>query len=339
MRIIFTTVTLISTILIITACASRGSLQPGWVNGVAIDYPAKKYLLGKGQDAHQDIARDRARADLSKIFEVAISEKSRDQITYTSKSDGKSRIVQMDSETGRDISTQTKQIISGIIISEIWQDPKSGQFHILATLDRLKAANSLRNQINQIDEATAEVIQYSKETQEPLKKLGFANKALQLQLERAAYQKHLKVVSYTGMGLSSAYNIAVLANDHNDLLQRIKIKVQIESDPIGDLNDIVAGALSNSSFTHITGEQSDYILNCKLSLDSHHDNQGWYWQRGTLEVSLLDPSTKQSHGSQRWPIKTSSQNKALSEKRVRDEINSILNKELRKSLIQFASAS
>lgn len=339
MHFTLNTPTLIFTMLIITACASTDSKQPGWVNGVAADYPAKKYLLGKGQDAHQDIARDRARADLSKIFEVAISEKSHDQITYTSKSDGKSKVVKMDSETGRDISTQTKQIISGIIISEIWQDPKSGQFHILATLDRLKAANSLRNQINQIDEATAQAIQYSRKTKDPLKQLGFANKALQLQLERAVYQKQLKVVSYTGMGVSSAYNISVLANDHNDLLQRIKIKVQIESDPIGDLNDIVAGALSNSGFTHITGDQSDYILNCKLSLEIHEDNQGWYWQRGTLEVSLLDPATKESHGSQRWFIKVSSQNRALSEKRVRDEINSILNRELRKSLVQFALAS
>ncbi len=339
MRFTKTTLTLIFITLIITACASKGSKQPDWVNSDASDYPAKKYLLGKGQDAHQAIARDRARADLAKIFEVAISEKSRDQITYTSKSDGKSKVVEMDSETGRDISTQTKQIISGIVISEIWQDPKSGQFHILATLDRLKVANSLRNQINKNDEATAQVIQYSRETRDSLKQLGFANKALQLQLERAVYQKQLKVVGYTGIGVSSAYNIAVLVNDLNDLLQRIKIKVQIESDSTGDLNDIVAGALSNSGFTHITGDQSDYILNCKLSLDSYHDKDGWYWQRGTLEINLLNPATKESHGSKRWSIKVSSQNRALSEKRARDEISSILNSELRKSLIQFASAS
>lgn len=339
MRFTQTTLTSIFIMLIISACASRGPLQPGWVNGPAVDYPAKKYLLGKGQDAHQDVARDRARADLAKVFEVAITETSRDQITYTSKSDGKSKVVQMDSETGRDIDTQTKQIISGIVISEIWQEPKSGQFHILATLDRFKAANSLRNQINKIDQATKQAIQYSRGSKEILKQIGFANQALQLQLERAAYQKHLKVVSHTGMGLSSAYNIPVLANDLNDLLQRVKISVQIESDPIGGLNDIIAGALSNSAFSHTTNIPATYALNCKLLLDTHQDNQGWFWQRGTLEINLRDPDTKKSYGSQHWSIKVSSQNEALAKKRVRDKINSILNNEIRQTLIQFASTN
>lgn len=338
MRFILNSLSLVFFILFISACASTKSSQPGWINGTATDYHDNKYLLGRGQDTRQDVARDRARADLAKIFEVAISEESKDQITYTSKSDGKSKVVTMDSETGRDISTQTKQIISGIIISEIWQDPKSQQFHILASLDRLKAANSLRDHINKIDEATNQAIKYARETKNLLKQSGFANQALQLQLERAAYQKHLKVVSHTGMGVNNNYNIAVLANDLNDLLQRIKINIQIESDSIGDLNDIVAGALSNSGFTHITDGKSDYILNCKLLLDTHQDNQGWYWQRGSLDISLLDPATKQSRGNQHWSIKISSQNKALSEKRVRDKINSILNKKLRQTLIKFASA-
>lgn len=332
------TLTSLILMLIITACAGTKPLQPGWVNSTAADYSAKKYLTGKGQNAQQDIARDRARADLAKIFEVSISETSKDQITYTSKSKGKTKAVTMDSETGRNINTQTNQIISGIVISEVWQDPKSQQFHVLATLDRFKAANSLRNQINNIDEATHQAITYSRETRDPLKKSGFANQALQLQLERAAHNKHLKVLSLTGMGVPNAYNIAVLANDLNDLLQRIKIKIQIESSSITNLNEIIAGALSNSGFTHITGDQSDYILNCKLQLDTHEDNQGWYWQRGTLVINLLDPTSKQSLGSQRWSIKVSSQNKALSEKRVRNKISAILNKELRQTLIKFASS-
>lgn len=339
MRLTISWFTLIPVLVIVSACASRGSLQPDWIDGNASDYPSNKYLLGKGQDTRQAVARDRARADLAKIFEVSITEQSHDQITYISKSDGKTKAVDINSKTGREISTRTEQIISGIQISETWRDPESGQFHALATLDRMKAANSLRSQINQLDEATGQAIQYSRNAQDRLKKAGFANKALQLQIERATYQKHLKVVDYSGMGLSNKYNISVLANDHDALLQRIKIQVQIESDPVGGLQDIVSGALSNVGFSHVTHNRPDYILNCKLSMDTYQDDQGWYWQRGSLEVSLVDPGTRQSHGSQRWSIKVSSQDKAVSEKRVRDKISSILNVELRQTLIQFASAN
>ncbi|MCW9024087.1 MAG: LPP20 family lipoprotein [Gammaproteobacteria bacterium] len=339
MTSLFSTAILISTMLLLTACTSKGSLQPDWVNGNASDYPAKKYLTGKGQDSHQAVARDRARADLAKIFEVSIAEQSHDQITYTSKSDGKAKVVQMDSETGREISTHTDQIVSGIQISETWKDPKSKQFHILATLDRMKAANSLRSNINQIDEATAQSIHHSKNERNPLRKLGHANKALQLQLERSAYQKHLKVVDYTGMGLSSNYNIPKLANDLDGLLQRIHIKIQIEADPIGDLSNIVTGALTNTGFSDATNSKPDYLLNTALSLDTQQDHQGWYWQRGTLELTLFSPDKQETYGSRRWSIKVSSQNKALSEKRVRDKINQLLNKELRHTLIQFGSAN
>ncbi len=338
MRKSITSLTLVSVMILISSCANKAALQPGWVNGVATDYPAKKYLTGKGQSTNQDIARDRARSDLAKIFEVSISEQSYDYINYTSKKEGGKKVVQMDSETGRDINAQTEQIVSGIRISEIWQQPKSKIFHILATLDRFKAANSLRQEISQLDTATAQVIQYSRKTSDPLQQLGFANKALQLQLKRVAFEKHLKVLNYTGMGLSSSYNIAVLVNDRNKLLQRIKISVQIESDPIGGLNDIVAGNLSNAGFTHVKDKQPDYVLSGKLSLENFVDKKGWNWQRGTLEINLLDPVTKKSLGTQRWPVKVSSQNKATSQKRVLDKINVILNKELRKSLVQFASA-
>lgn len=339
MRMTFISLSLIFSSLILSACAGKGGAYPDWVNGTPENFPANKYLIGKGQDKVQAIARDRARADLAKVFEVSISEASYDQITYTSKSDGKSKLVQMDSDTSREINTHTNQIISGIQISETWKDPKTAQFHVLATLNRMKTASGLRQQINQLDDATQQAIQNAKANKDPLRKAGHANKALQLQLQRAAYQKHLKVLDLSGLGIRSPYNIALLANDHDTLLQRIQIQSRIDASPINGLDDIVAGALSNVGFSHVTHAKPDYILSTKLSLDPYQDNQGWYWQRGSLEVNLIDPSNNRSRGNKRWSIKVSSQNKALSEKRVRDNISTILNKQLRKALIQFASAN
>ncbi|MHB8763015.1 MAG: hypothetical protein ACYDA8_01525, partial [Deferrisomatales bacterium] len=48
--------------------------QPDWVAGTPQQYPAARYLLGRGQGDTPALARDRARADLAKNFRVSVSE-------------------------------------------------------------------------------------------------------------------------------------------------------------------------------------------------------------------------------------------------------------------------
>ena len=67
-------------------CATR-STMPDWINGASHKYPSEQYLIGRGQAATEEEARDRARADLAKIFEVSVAVESEDVQTFTQKPD------------------------------------------------------------------------------------------------------------------------------------------------------------------------------------------------------------------------------------------------------------
>ena len=340
-----TTIVLLAVILFLTACASTGSNIPDWVNGKSSDYPINKYLLGKGQDTHQSVARDRARADLAKIFEVAITEQSNDETSYKSSIVNQKQSTQLDTSTSRQITSRTEKIISGIEIAEIWQDKKSDQFHILAILNRMKAANSQREQINKLDDKTAQAIRRARQMRDPLEKLGLASIALQSQIEREAYQKQLKIIEYSGMGLSSPYNLTTLLNDRNSLLKRLKIQTILKynaedlNNPITGLNDTIKGAVATVGFTNINNNTADYILNVSLQIDKNKDSQGWYWQKGILEINLQEQATKKIRGSKQWRIKESSQNEKMSAKRVHDKIDHLLKTQLRETLVGFGTAN
>ncbi len=326
--------------LINAGCAGRGPIQPpDWVNGNSSKYPSSQYLSGKGQARYQAVARDRARADLAKVFEVSIQEQSEDKSQSNRLfQNGKTRL-KLSSRVSRNISTHTDQIISGIEIAGTWQDKTSKQFHVLAVLDRMKAGNILRDNINRLDNVTASAIRQARQDNNLLRKIALAHTALQAQLERKIYNDQLKIVDYSGRGLSSPYTLATLASDREALLQRMSIRTKISADPLGGLDEILKGAVSAAGFGHAGKAGEGYVLDATLTLNETRDAQGWYWQRGTLEISLRQAASQQVQGSKRWNIKASAQDRAMSKKRVRDQIDKVLKKELRQTIIGFGSTA
>ena len=166
-------------VLSLGGCATKQPNQPGWINGDSDKYKSSQYLMGRGQSTNIEDAKDRARADLSKIFQVAIAADSDDTQNFKSDSTIAGGAGQYSSETSRRITTRTDQIIRGIQIAEIFQDPARKTQHVLAVLPRLQAAASLRQQINQLDDATQASVDQSKNNADLFIKIAAANKAIE----------------------------------------------------------------------------------------------------------------------------------------------------------------
>src|SRR5262249_16259735 len=129
------------------ACASAPT-TPDWVNGKSSKYPDNQYLVGRGQADTQEDARNRARADLAKILEVAVSAKSTDVTSFTSEGGGKG-----ESQASRSISTRTDQLVRVIQIPEFWQDPKTKSTYAPPVLSRSQAGIAPRAHIHRPDAA------------------------------------------------------------------------------------------------------------------------------------------------------------------------------------------
>jgi hypothetical protein len=324
-------------VLVIGGCATK-PVQPDWITGDSAKYKSSQYLIGRGQATTTEEAKDRARADLAKIFQVAVTANSEDVQRFKSDSTVAGGAGQYSGESSRHISTRTDQIISGIQIAEVWQDPVSKTQHVLAILPRLQAAASLRQQISQLDDATQGSIGQSKMSSDLFIKIAAASKAVESQQERDGLQKTLQVVDITGRGVEPEFNIGRLKADMDDLLKRVKIAPKVVEGSTPGLAEIVAGALSHAGFMIDTGEKPDFLLTASLNLTDLGLKEGWYWQRGNLEISLTETATGRVRGTQRWPIKGTAMDKESALRRALDEADAVLKKELGATIIGMATS-
>jgi hypothetical protein len=319
---------------LLSGCASKPT-TPDWVAGDSAQYNSSQYLIGRGQAPTQEEAKDRARADVAKVFQVAVVVSSEDMQRSKSDSSGEEKYEQ---QASRSISTRTDQIIRGIQIAELWQDPATKSYYALAVLPRLQTAASLRQQISQLDEATANHIEQSRKSSDLFQKIAAASMAVETEREHESLQKSLQIVDPTGRGTESKWNSAKLQSDLDELLKRVRIASQVSPDSTPGLEEVVAGALANAGFMIETGQDPDFVLQARMVLDDLGVQKGWDWQRGVLEISLSEKTTGRVRGTKRWNVKSSAPDTASAIKRALNAADAILKQELRPTLIDMVSS-
>jgi hypothetical protein len=216
--------------------------------------------------------------------------------------------------------------------------PRHKSYYALAVLPRLQTAASLRQQISQLDEATADHIGQSRKNSDLFLKIAAASQAVGTQRERESLQKSLQVVDLTGRGTASKWNSAMLQSDLDELLKRVKIAPRVTADSTSGLAEVLDGALANAGFMIETGQHPDFVLQARMELTDLGQQQGWYWQRGELEISLAETSTGRVRGSRRWTVKSSATDRQSSVMRAMNQADAILKKELRTAIIDMVNS-
>jgi hypothetical protein len=336
MKMKFLLIVLFATTVLLSGGCATHSLQPGWYSGDDVKYNKANYLLGRGQAASLEEAKNRARADLAQIFQVAIAVDSEEVQKYKNTTTAAGG-GQFSVDSSRRISTRTEQIIRGIQIAETWQDTSSKDFYVLAVLPRLQAEESLRQQIKLLDEAIQSNIDQAKNNTDLLVRIAAASKAAASQLEREGLQRALQVIDITGRGIESRHNGAKLRFDLEELLKHVRIAPKILEGSAPGLEEVVSGALTHAGFT-IDGVAPVFLLKASLKLTDLGIIEGWYWQRGNLEISVSETATGRVRGAQRWPVKSSGRDRASAVRRALDEANEVLRKELGVTVTGMGSA-
>lgn len=321
----------VALVLFMSGCASsRQPAEPDWLNGTSERYPQVRYLLGQGQASSAALARDRARADLAKVFEVRIVEEARDSSSATSQSNAGATDQTAESRAERQITVQADHVLEGVQIAEVWPDGK-GEYHALAVLDRLKAGDKLRREIADLDALTERAIGKAREGDDLLVRIDAAAKAAQAQRDREQVQRYLRVIDITGVGVPSRYEASRLASDFEQLARRVRISTEAGNDPTGKLATLLSGAVGKAGFSTAPADACDYTLVGDLSLDESRI-EGWYWAKGMLEVKLVDHAGTVRNARQ-WPVKASAQQPGVARQRVAEEVQRLLDARLREAVL------
>lgn len=323
-------------LLITLGACSHGpkpDAQPDWILGQSSQYPASRFLSGRGQADTAAVARDRARADLAKVFSVHVNEQSKDVASYSQ--GGGDAPAKNSLDVSRNVTTRTNEVLRGVEIADTWQDPATQVYYTLAVLPRAKAAASLRTQIAGLDAGTRAYLARARDSNDLLTKISAATHAVAAQTERAGLQRELQVVDITGRGSPAEWSLGKLRADKAALLARLKITAAAEGDNAPALRKLLAGALADAGFT--VGAAADYTMTARLDAAKLPPRDGWYWITGTLRVTL-DGATR-AHGVQRWKLKASGTDPALAEQRLMDQVARTLDHNVQAAVLHFAGGN
>ena len=324
-----------TSLLLLTACGTTKpqNVRPDWVTGNSASYPAATYLTGRGQADEMAVAKDRARADLAKVFSVNISEQTKDTSSYSQTNAGGAPVMQNTMDVSRNISTRTDQVLSGVEISDTWQDPVTHETYALATLSRSKAAAALRQQIGDLDAGTTAYLNQAQNSSDLFDKIAAAGQAVDAQQTRAGLQHALQVVDATGTGMPPPWPLAKLQADRAALLKQFQVTAAAEGKNAEALQKLLAGSLGDAGFTVV--ENAPYTMTANLDYANLTPQGGWYWITGTLQVTLN--GSGRAHGVRRWDIKVSGTDPQLAEQRLMDQVAQYLQSDILGTVLDFAS--
>ncbi|MDH5612094.1 MAG: LPP20 family lipoprotein [Gammaproteobacteria bacterium] len=309
--------------------------QPDWVNGEPSSYPNSLYVVASGSASNIEQAKDRALANLTKVFELRIRESSttRQDIQVMIKNGSES--VDKSQRVMQNINIQTNKIIEGARIAEQWKSPDL-TYYALAVLDRHQAGNNIREEMSRIDKEVDFELANVELKHDPLQKVAVYQRVLASQDKRETLQKTLKVIDLSGQGTQSKWNSAELRTRLEVSLSALNMKPEVLHDPVGGLDKLLKGAMSKSGFPESSMASNGYILSAGLEIQSPILKQDWYWLRGTLTLRLTsnDGSVR---GNKTWPLKVSASSKGALNQRLMATVEKTLNQELKTTVMDFAT--
>lgn len=309
--------------------------QPAWVNGDSSEYPNNQYLIGRGVGSTAEEAQNRARGDLATIFEVRIQVQN-ENTTTVARSDNKEQVSKLASQQ---VSAKTDKVISGINIAQIWRDPVTMDFHALAVLPRAQAAASLSEELAKIDNELQQDLQQAKTAEDALLKIGTLQQALQATIRREGFQATLKVIDPSGRGVQSQITQASVQQLIDDTLKHVRIVSEVvDGGGTKEFAAILKGGLAAAGFLATKPAEADLVLEGKLTLNDIGRRDSWNWMRATVEVTLVEKTSRRVRGSQTWSVKAAAQDAHTARTRVLIEVEKLFKQNLRPAIIQFAGS-
>jgi hypothetical protein len=307
-------------VTLLVACSSTPT-QPEWIMGSDSRYPVNRFLIAAGEGSSQSVADNRALANLSKIFQVSVSDTSMDfsQATVSNQinSAGQAqRQVQNDQKVSRFVNTQAQQMLQGAMIAERWQSAEGGPQYSLATLEKGPAIQRFSQSIKNADRDTLAAVDFA-QNQAPsaVSALAALEQARQQQVQRMNDNNNLRVL--TGSGIATDYDAAELAT----IIRQSLAKMTISSSAKNDANLVMLQSAMADVGVNQAAE-GGYNIDMQLEQGASENRQGWLWQRGNLVLSLSDG--KSNIATKRWPYKISAQTEAMLVQRLNEKLTNDL---------------
>jgi hypothetical protein len=227
------------------------STRPDWVDGESVQYPESRYLTGVGYDADRKVSKDKARAEIAKIFVSEINSRTRSYQDYLQISSGGTADLEETFSIQEITDVSTKKVFSGVRIAYLYQDSGPGNlYYALAVLDRQQSSTILINRILRLDGEIDMLLDRARGEGDLLTKIKYLTQSIGKHAMREAYDAELRIVSPAGRGISPSVQFAEIKSRLDAILLReFKIGVSVSGTRANEVQDALEQGLHQEGFS------------------------------------------------------------------------------------------
>jgi hypothetical protein len=311
-------------LIVFSMSFAYASRPPDWISGKSKQYLDNEFLLGIGIGKTLDAARSNARAEISKIFKVAVSQISNEvQKEETSIKNGASKTT---NSQKADIATtsSTNEMLEGVSVPETYFDTKTKDYYALAILDKKKLSAVLSGQIADLEALIQAKLSAAKQDVSRIDRLRAVSMAITAGKKMNELSGKKRIVQNVSMSGMENESLAQFEKIKEQEIKNIVFVVLDESKDENKIKDIVNNSITElgfkvSSSSDPVDNKNIIILRSKLELKPLDRNlNNWKFCGWEASFDLFDSSLNgkllssvSPNGSASGANETSARDKAL----------------------------
>ena len=173
------------------------------------------------------------------------------------------------------------------------------------------AQHGIRDGLRNADRQIEDRVNYaSQSAPNAVAALAALEQARKIEIGRSNLNRNLSVVS--GNGIKAPYDQASLEKLLRNALATLHFRAEADTPR---LQQSLQSAISALGIT--LDNNAPYQLSAAMDSVPVYQQQGWYWLRGSTELSLTYQG--KTLAQKRWPLKVSATNEAMVEQRAKDK--------------------
>ncbi|MBI4677069.1 MAG: LPP20 family lipoprotein [Elusimicrobia bacterium] len=298
--------------LTLCAGASFAGGKPEWtVKGASSEYPREAYVTGVGLGDKEDIAKERARSEVSKFFKLQVSAKLDSAMSETNRGKGDKTERSFSTSVSDSVQTVTNGVLEGVEVVDAWKDPATKVYYALAVLEREKAKGAIEDKIKDLDGQAQEWSSQVDASSEKLGRIKAAMRLLALLKAREDLNGQYRVLDSKGRSIPSPFNQAQVKSLANKAIAQLEVYVDFQcamkgergetrSDCGDEVETGIIKGLTSFGFeaqTATTPAEMDIVVSGKVAtgpMKGDNKTADWKWARSTVTVSLKDGRTSKT---------------------------------------------
>jgi len=272
----------------------------------AVHYPDAEYMTAEGSGQSEAEARDRALAELGRIFESKVVSETSDTMSSVYQQKGASKGTEAFTQEVREkVRVTSKMAFEGVQTKDVWFVEADRLHHALAVLNRADARASWGGKVKELDDrASAELAAIDK-----LKSRFARFRALAaiegFWLDRAVFASRLRVIG--AQTPPPPYDMARILKDRAAVKSEVTLFIEATGDEADIMRDALSSQLTASGFRIAAGRASADILITSTVTARPLDinNPGWKFSRAEATTTLKDVGTGEDVATVTKAVRTS----------------------------------